>query len=138
MGEIPIQSCNPIITFNATGKVPKYPNAAPAKKAAAKKAVTKKALAKKSAAKKAPAKKTAVAKSAVPPFAPQPPASPLPGGDTGGKRTANLKALNESGGGRLHVAVERKLYGHLGFAGGLRCLQNGGDTRTFARDDLGD
>lgn len=82
----------------------------PVEKSAPKKTATRKA-----GAKKAPARKTAAAK----PAAAHPPVSPLPGGSTGGKRTANLKALNQSGGDRLHagyadvraqnIALEQKL-----------------------------
>lgn len=86
-----------------------------AKKAAAKKA-TDKPVAKKAATKKAVAGKPAAAKTATTKKAaaakapaskratrPAPPAQELPGGATSGKRTANLRALNEGTQGGMHA-----------------------------------
>ena len=63
-------------------------------KPAVKKAATKKSTAAKPAAKKAATKRAA---------RPAPPAQELPGGITSGKRTANLRALNEGTQGGLHA-----------------------------------
>lgn len=96
---------------------------APARKSVTKKAVTEKSASRKTAskkvsAKKAPAKKPAATQPAAP-VATHAPVNALPGGETGGKRTANLKALNASGGSALHkgyadvrarnIALEQKL-----------------------------
>ncbi len=87
------------------------------KKAVAKKAATKKAAVKKAVAKSA-TKKMAAKKAAKKAVAKRPSNTPV-GGKTGGKRTANLRALNDAGSGKLHegfsdvraqnIALEQKL-----------------------------
>ena len=88
------------------------------REAATKKAVAKKAATKKAAVKKAVAKSATKKMAAKKAVAKRPSNTPV-GGKTGGKRTANLRALNDAGSGKLHegfsdvraqnIALEQKL-----------------------------